>query len=46
MVTNRDYEKCYYCDDEALYSQLVGNSPDEYTVTGVCKKHVKMDLIS
>lgn len=46
MITDRDYEKCYYCEDKALYSQIVGESPDEYTVTGVCKKHLNMDLIS
>jgi hypothetical protein len=46
MIIDRDYEKCYYCDNEALYSQLVGNAPDEYAVTGVCKNHLKMDLTS
>lgn len=46
MITNRDYEQCYYCTNKAEYSQLVGDTPEEYTVTGVCKKHFNMDLIS
>jgi hypothetical protein len=46
MIYDRDPEQCYYCNNEATYSQLVGNCPDEYVVAGVCKKHLKMDLTS
>ena len=46
MVADREYEKCYYCQNKAEYSQLVGDAPDEYAVTGVCKNHLNMGLIS
>jgi len=44
MIT-RDPEKCHYCDKAAMYSQLVGK-PGNYSVSGVCKDHLVMDLNS
>jgi hypothetical protein len=40
-----DQDKCYYCDKEAKYNQLVLDV-DEYTVTGVCKTHLINDFIA
>jgi hypothetical protein len=34
---NDKKEKCYYCQNEALYNQLI---PEELSVAGVCKKHL------
>lgn len=46
MIENRISEKCYYCDNKAEYSQLVGDSPLDFTIGGVCKIHLKMNLTS
>lgn len=46
MIDNRDPEKCYYCDNKAEYTQLVGDTPLDYTMANVCKKHFQMDLTS
>jgi len=36
MIENRPPEKCHYCNDNALYNDLA-----DYSVVGVCKKHLK-----
>lgn len=46
MVTSRDPEKCYYCNNDGEYSQLVGETPEEYAVSWVCKKHLVISLTS
>ena len=45
MIESRPNEKCFYCDNDAEYSQLVGEE-DDYVVAGVCKKHLTMGLSS
>jgi len=44
MIASRVPEKCYYCDSKAEYNQLVGATPEEFTVSGVCKKHLIIDI--
>lgn len=45
-MISRDKEKCYYCDKPGEWSQLVGDTPDEYAVSWVCKDHVVISLTS
>lgn len=45
MVDSRPSEECFYCDAEAEYNQLVGEEGN-YTVAGVCKKHLVFGLSS
>jgi len=45
MIDSRPAEKCFYCDQEAEYNQIVGENGD-YSVAGVCKKHLVMGLSS
>lgn len=33
-------EKCYYCNNEAQYNELVLDGKD-FVVTGVCKAHAQ-----
>lgn len=40
MIAMRPPEKCYYCDNDAEYNDLVGEK-NNFSVAGVCKKHVK-----
>lgn len=37
-------ESCHFCDREAEYDQLVTLDESSYTVSGVCKKHLRMGL--
>jgi hypothetical protein len=46
MIAMRSVEKCYYCENPAEFTQLVGEHPDEFAVSGVCKKHFVMDSSS
>jgi hypothetical protein len=39
MIDSRPPEKCYYCNNAAEYSDIVGE-PEAYFVASVCKKHV------
>jgi hypothetical protein len=41
----KDTQHCYYCDQEARYTQLVG-TPGNYFVSNVCKDHLQMGLSS
>jgi hypothetical protein len=41
----KEIQPCYYCDKEAIYTQLVG-TPGNYFVSNVCKEHFKMGLSS
>lgn len=45
MIESRPIEKCYYCNKNAEFNQLVGE-PDNYIVSGVCKDHFVMGLSS
>ena len=45
MIESRPKEKCFYCENEAEYSQLVGDE-NNYIVAEVCKKHLTMGLSS
>jgi len=36
-------DKCYFCDHEAEYDQVVPFDSG-YSVSGVCKNHLKMGL--
>ncbi len=36
--------KCYFCDHSAEYDQVVPVDNSQYTVSGVCKNHLKMGL--
>ena len=45
MIESRSDEKCFYCDNIAEYSQLVGEE-NNYVVASVCKKHLTMGLSS
>ena len=45
MIESRKPEKCYYCDKKAEYNQLVEDSAS-FVVSGVCKDHLSMGLIS
>jgi len=45
MIESRSNEQCFYCESEAEYSQLVGEEGN-YTVAGVCKKHLVLGLSS
>ena len=40
MIAMRPNEKCYYCEKDAEYNDLVSED-NNFFVTGVCKKHVK-----
>jgi hypothetical protein len=46
MIQNTTSEKCYYCNNKAEYSELVGDNPSNFTVGGVCRVHLKMNLSS
>ena len=37
--------KCFFCDNESAYMDIVENSPD-YVMADVCKKHLQMGLSS
>lgn len=37
-------EKCNFCDLQAEYDQVVTVGDSRYTVSGVCKKHLRMGL--
>jgi hypothetical protein len=37
-------ETCYFCDREAEYDQTVTVDESTYTVSGVCKVHLRMGL--
>ena len=41
MIESRDQEKCYDCENVAEYNDLVGTQAEGFSVTGVCKKHIK-----
>ena len=45
MIESRNEEKCYYCENEGEYNQLVGEE-NNYVVASVCKKHFIMGLSS
>ncbi len=45
MIESRDPEKCYYCESDGEYNQLVGQEPNWF-MGAVCKKHVKIDFAS
>lgn len=45
MIESRPVEKCFYCNEKAEYTQLVGEEGN-YSVAGVCKKHLTMGLSS
>lgn len=38
-------KKCFYCEQEAVYEDLVVIN-DEYQISNVCKKHFSTSLIS
>ena len=37
-------EKCYFCDLQAEYDQVVKTDKSAYTIAGVCKLHLRMGL--
>lgn len=37
--------KCFYCDDIAVYDDVVVNK-DTYQMGSVCKKHFSVSLVS
>jgi hypothetical protein len=39
-------DRCYFCEDPAEYNDIVEVSETNFTVSGVCKKHLKMGLSS
>lgn len=39
-------EKCYFCDLKAEYSDIVKIDKSTYTISSVCKLHLKMGLSS
>ena len=42
---NMNKTKCFFCDQEAAYLDVVVNHAD-YIVADVCKKHLEMGLSS
>jgi hypothetical protein len=41
MIDSRSPEKCHYCNNVAEYNDLVGSKEEGFSVSGVCKLHVK-----
>ena len=39
-------EKCYFCDLKAEYNDVVKTDKSTYTISSVCKLHLKMGLSS
>jgi len=39
-------ERCFFCDHQAEYDQVVRLEESEYTVSGVCSNHLLMGLSS
>ncbi len=37
-------EKCYFCNREAEYDQVVDADNFNYFISGVCRNHLKMGL--
>lgn len=37
--------KCFYCDEDAMYDDVVINK-ETYQVASVCKKHFSVSLVS
>ena len=37
-------EKCYFCDRESEYDQVVEIDDSAYIVDGLCKLHLRMNL--
>ena len=40
-MNSQEFEKCYYCEEEALYTDAI-----EFKMIAVCKKHFTVDLVS
>lgn len=44
-INSSNNEKCFYCENSAEYSQVVGDE-ENYFVDYVCKTHLLMGLSS